>query len=333
MKIESISLTQPDLNQIEIKSLNPELAMKSEIELASVNRKHEKNRQKSSSREKQLSISIMEHGIEEPLLGVRTNSDEIILLDGFKRLRCALKLGIGFAPFRSLGENETVAILQILKISNAKTLTMMEQAAFVEELKAEHGLSVAEIATRLQRSKAWVNTRITARSEMSEATAKAILSGGFPFYSYFYTLHPYMRVAGVASKKDIDEFISFTAHHGLSTRDIDLLSNAYFRGGESIREQIKSGNLSWCLEELKTKRQASFASSSDLSDVEKKVLRDLDIFQGCMGRLSLKLPSLTHGKLNQSFQVQADLLVSGTLSRIENFTTTLRGFHDQSRKA
>lgn len=309
--------------------------MKTEVEIVRLNRKHEKHRQKSESREKQLLVSIMERGIEEPLQGVLAESGEVILLDGFKRLRCAIRLEMGIVPFVSVSEDEATAILQLLKNSNAKALTMLEQSAFVEELKKMHGLTVAEIATRLQRSKAWVLVRLRTRAEMSEATSSAILSGHFPFYSYFYTLHPFMRVTGVASKNEIDEFVAHTSGRGLSTRDIDLLSNAYFRGGDSMREQIKSGDLGWCLQELKDRKRLETAGNSELSDVEKKILRDLDILQGCLGRLSLKLlrPEIADQLGKPSFRAQAELLAGGVLSRVEKFVEVLRGFYDRSRQA
>ncbi len=306
--------------------------MKIEVEVAKVNRKHEEHRQRSASREKQLLLSIMERGIEEPLQGVLSSTGDAILLDGFKRFRCAVKIGMGSIPFVSVSDDEVAAILSLLKVSNTKALTMLEQSAFVEELKSVHGLSVAEIAKRLERSKAWVLVRIKARSEMSDATAKTILAGNFPFYSYFYTLHPFMRVTGVASKSEVDEFVSLTSGRGLSTRDIELLSNAYFRGGDSIKSQLKNGDVGWCLQKLKDQRQRDDAADvAALTEVEKKNLRDLEILQGCMARLYLKL-SHPESK-NPSFLAQAELLAESILERIGRFSTVLRGFYDRIRQA
>lgn len=308
--------------------------MKIEVETAKLNRKHEKHRQKSASREKALLVSLMERGIDEPLQGVLLPSGDAILLDGFKRLRSAIKLGMGMVPFVSVGEDEATAIFQILKHSNAKALTMLEQAAFVEELKSAHGLAVAEIAARLERSKAWVLVRLKTYSEMSEATSTAILSGKFPFYSYFYTLHPHMRVTGVASKKEVDEFVAHTSGRGLSTRDIELLSNAYFRGGDAMKNQIQNGDLGWCLQSLKDRKRQQDEGRADLSDVEKGILRDLEILQGCMGRVPLKLmrPEISREKAEAGFLAQAELLAGGVLSRVEKFVEVLRGFYDRVRQ-
>lgn len=305
-----------------------------EIEVNRIDRKHERHRQKSESREKQLLVSIMNQGIEEPLLGVITKSEEIILLDGFKRLRSAIKLGLAHVPFSSMGEDEATAIVQLLRISNAKALSMLEQAAFVEELKSIHGFSVIEIAHRLQKSKAWVLVRLQTLSAMSETTSQAILSGKFPLYSYLYTLHPFRRLTGGASKKEIDEFVSLSSGRGLSTRDIELLSDAYFRGGDTMRTQLKSGDLGWCLQELKNRNRIRTEGSGCLSETERRMIRDLEIVQGCMGRLSLKLGTATdEGEGQAAFRVQAELLIDGVLNRSDKFLAVLRGFYDRIRKA
>ena len=102
-----------------------------------------------------------------------------------------------------------------------------------------------------------------------------------------------------------------------------------------MRDQIQSGDLGWCLQKLKDRKSLENAANSELSDVEKKVLRDLDILQGCVGRLSLKLmrPEIA-GKMGQPvFLAQAELLAGGVLSRMEKFVEVLRGFYDRSRQA
>lgn len=307
--------------------------MRMEIEVTQIDRKHEGHRMKSEAVEKKLLAAIVSNGIEEPLSGVREGDGGAILLDGFKRLRVAIKVGIQIVPFIFLAEDEVTGIVQMIRVANAKQLSLLEQAAFVEDLKNVHGLSVAQISQRLQKSKAWVLVRLRTQAEMSPTTRSAILSGNFPFYSYFYTLHPFMRVSGIASKKDIDEFVSLTAAKGLSTRDIELLASAYFRGGNTIRAQLKNGDLSWCLEELKARNRES-QGADDLSDVEKKILRDLEIVQGAMGRLVIKTshPDVEAGIKKPNFNSCASVLVEGVLSRNQKFVEVMRGFYDRLRQ-
>src|ERR1700693_4353621 len=92
--------------------------------------------------EEQLLSSIAQAGIREPLQGVRS-ATATILLNGFKRYRCAAKLHIALVPFASWGADEVTGILQLLRGSRHHALHLLEQAYFVDELKGERGLSVA----------------------------------------------------------------------------------------------------------------------------------------------------------------------------------------------
>jgi hypothetical protein len=104
---------------------------------------------------------------EEALEGVDTAGGSI-LLNGFKRYRCAAKLRIRMAPYASLGEDEAAAIVTLLRVSNDRSLTILEQARFIEELRKRNAMSVADIAGRLLRSKSWVSMRLGLMGEMSE---------------------------------------------------------------------------------------------------------------------------------------------------------------------
>ena len=70
-------------------------------------------------------------------------------------------------PFASWGTDEVTGILQLLRGARHHALHLLEQARFVDELKTERGMSVAEIAQQLSRSKAWVSMRLGLMAEMS----------------------------------------------------------------------------------------------------------------------------------------------------------------------
>jgi ParB/RepB/Spo0J family partition protein len=305
--------------------------MKIEIEISQIDRKHEAHRLQSASREKELFTSIIERGIEEPLQGVQEENRPAILLDGFKRLRCAEKLRRGTVPFFAIGTDEAEAILQMIRSSNAKALTLLEQAAFVEDLRKSHGLRVEEIARRLQKSKAWVVVRLKTLSEMSKKTQESILSGKFPFSSYFYTLHPVRRLTNGTSQQEVDEFVGLVAGKGLSTRDIEIVADAYFRGGDVMRNQLKNGDLGWTLQELKDRKRSQLQTAG-INEAEQKILKDMEIVHGCMGRLTLRL--VKHEIADQKgFVAQAEVICGGILSRTKQFDEVLRGFYDRIRQA
>ena len=75
------------------------------VELAGLDLRYEGYRMRNPVVEARLLAAIAERGIEEALEGVDT-AGASILLNGFKRYRCAAKLRIRMAPYASLGEDE-----------------------------------------------------------------------------------------------------------------------------------------------------------------------------------------------------------------------------------
>jgi len=155
-----------------------------ETEIHSILRKYESFRLRDENREKYLLQSILEHGIREPLQCVEEGEQKYVLLDGFKRLRCSYKLELHMIPVVSLGSDEVSSILQFIRTSVERSLSTLEQARFVDELHKRHGLTVTDIASRLERSKAWVSVRLGIIDEMSEVVRDAVFSGRFPLRSY-----------------------------------------------------------------------------------------------------------------------------------------------------
>ncbi len=181
----------------------------------------------------------------------------------------------------------------------------------------------AEIAALLERSKAWVSVRSGIISQMSQRVMNKIFNGQFPVYSFMYTLRQFMRINGV-KKDEIDEFVNAVAGKHLSTRDIDLLANAYFKGPDEFREQIKSGNISWGLNRLKQ----SYRGTGDCTELEQQMLKALEITQKYMQRLILKCND-TRFKTN-TFFAQANLLSGGILRQLDAFTQAMRQFYDRT---
>jgi len=296
--------------------------MVDQIEISSFDLRYAGCRMRSPGAEKALLLSISAHGIREPLQGVGTAGDRI-LLDGFKRLRCAKKLNIGIVPYQSLGDDEPCGIIELLRISNAKSLSILEQARLIDKLMNVHQMCNAEIAALLERSKAWVSVRAGIISQMSQSVMKKIFNGQFPVYSFMYTLRQFMRINSV-KKDEIDEFVNAVAGKHLSTRDIDLLANAYFKGPDEFREQIKSGNISWGLNRLKQ----SHRPGGDCTERERQMLTALEVTQKYMQRLILKCND-TRFKTG-SFYAQANLLSGGILRQLDVFTQAIRQFYDRS---
>lgn len=299
--------------------------MRCEIDISSLDLRYESRRLKNRSQEGRLLSSIAECGIDEPLEGVDVAGVRV-LLNGFKRYRCARRLNIGLVPYRSLGEDATAGIVALLRTSNARSLALLEQAGFIDELRTLESMSVADIAELLSRSKSWVSMRVGLIAEMTETIRQKLFGGAFPVYPYMYTLRQFMRMNSV-SKQEIEAFVVALSGKKLSTRDIEQLANGYFRGPESFREQVRSGNLAVPLQQM---REIP-AAPDGCSAFERGLLKDLELIGKYMQRVIGKShdPRLkTH-----AFRAQANLLTAGLLSRLPSFTQTMRYLHDRSGQA
>ena len=272
--------------------------------------------------EARLLASIAERGIEEPLAGVDTPQGRL-LLDGFRRNRCAAKLGIECVPYVSWGEDETQGIASLLSARRQRTLNILEQARFVGELLSTHEMTLADVAEMLSRSKAWVSTRRNLLAEMSDAIQQILFRGAFPVYSYMVTLRPFMRMNGI-EPKEIERFVRAVAGAKLSIREIELLAHGYFRGTPSLREAIDQGNWKWTLDQM----QAVGADPEGLSEPERRLLRELERLLRAMQHVMARCDSPRLE--SRGFYAQANLLLAGLLGRRESFFKKMEEFYDRT---
>ena len=291
------------------------------VELLALDLRYESYRMRNPAVEARLLASIAERGIEEALEGVEAAGGSI-LLNGFKRYRCASKLRIQVAPYASLGEDEAAAIITLLRVSNDRSLTILEQARFIEELRKRNAMSVADIAGQLSRSKSWVSMRLGLIAEMSAAVREKLFRGEFPVYPYMYTLRQFMRMNGVG-KQDIEDFVVALAGKRLSLREIEQLAHGYFRGPASFREAIRQGHVALALDWFRQVPEDPDGSN----EFERVLLKDLEITQKYIQRVMGK--SQDRRLQTPAFFAQAHLLTAGILSQARAFFEVMRKLHDR----
>jgi hypothetical protein len=295
------------------------------VEMNSFDLRYESYRLRHGGSERALLCSISDYGIRDPLEGIDTEGKRI-LLNGFKRYRCAKKLGIAIVPYSCLNTDEVMGIIDFLRLANSKSLNILEQACLIDDLHKVHKMSVAQIAQSLERGKSWVSMRLGIIGKMSDYVKQRIFKGEFPVYSYMYTLGQFIRM-NCAGADDIDDFVKSVSGKNLSIRDIEHLAYGYFKGPDDFKEHVKCGNILWALDRMKEVSQ----DMNDCSEGERSMLRDLEIVQKYMLKVIQK--SIDPGFKNSSFFVQANLLAGGILSKINHFNKTLRKFYDRSGQA
>lgn len=302
-----------------------------QVEISSFDLRYEFYRMKNPRAENHLLASIIEQGILQPLRGVDSNDcpGKHILLDGFKRHRCALKVSISMVPYTSLGNDEASAIISLLKMATAKTLNILEQAKLIDDLAHIHHMTVKEISQLLEKSSGWVSMRLGMLKQMSSGILTRIFNGEFPAYSFMYTLKPFIRMKGV-KRHEIEQFVDLVSGKDLSIREIALLANSYFKGSEENRHQLENGDIKWSLSQLKEISQSPGSGISTLGNLEQQMMRNLESILYLMD----KIPSFCHDNRLKSpaYQAQANLCLDKILKKIEGFKYSLEELYDRTRE-
>ena len=291
-----------------------------EIEISSLDLRYQGCRMRQAAVEGRLLASIAERGIIEPVEGVDIG-ERHVLLNGFKRWRCASKLGMTVVPYASLGGDEAMGIVALLRASDDRSLNLLEQAGFVDELHRLYQMNLAQIAEALSRSKAWVSVRLGVLAEMTPLVRQKLFDGVFPVYAYMYSVRPFMPI-NKARRGDVEEFVVALSDRKLSVRQIGQLAQGYFRGSETFREQIRNGNVALPLGQMRAD------AGEGCNDFEQVMLRDIEISQKYMQRIIGKSDDLRLS--TPVFFAQAHLLLGGILNRADVFHQTVRQLHDRS---
>ncbi|MBD3161536.1 MAG: chromosome partitioning protein ParB [Candidatus Latescibacteria bacterium] len=290
-----------------------------EVETASIDLRYEGHRMRNRAQERKLLASIQERGIEEPLLGVDLEG-VLVLLDGFKRHRCARRLGLGLVPFSSVAADEATGVVVLLRTSNRNSLNILEQARFVDDLCRVHGMSVADIAEALSHSASWVRMRMGLIGEMDAGVRKRILNGHFPAYAYMSTLRPYLR----RDKEGVSSFVEAVSGQGLSVREIDDLAQGYFRGPSWFRQAIEKGPLTLALDRLREGEEETRACPP----LERRLLKDLEGLMRTQGRIAAAIREMPPP--TPAFRAQAHLILTQVLGGWGDLGRTLKELHDRS---
>ena len=295
-----------------------------DVEISSLDLRYEDRRVRNRSRERRILASIIERGIEEPLAGVE-EAGKRVLLDGFQRYRCARKLSMRTVPYRSLGSDAAEGIVALLRPVPGKPMSILEQAALIDELRRLGNLSAVEIAGLLSRSKAWVSVRMGLFSGMSAPIRQALFSGRFPAYAYMYTVRRFMRI-NPARGRDAERFVTALSGKALSYREIDVLAQGYFHGTDAFREQVLAGKLTLALESARQRTE----SVDPCSRVERGMLSDLGKTAHYIRRVTAN--SSDARLKSQWFYAEANLLSADLLSQTPGLMQAMEALHDRSAK-
>ena len=308
------------------------------IELSCLDLRLEHTRTRNNFVERSLLQSIAARGILDPLqVAGGAEEREYLLLDGFKRCRCACKLGIGMAPAQCIAGDCVTGIVTMIRRGDRKSgITTLEQAALIEELHKRCGLTIYDIALQLGRSPSWVSVRLGMIEEMSEMVREKIMSGAFPARAYLYGIKGFTRVNKNGSRR-VDAFVAAVSGKGLSTRELLVLWRAYFRGGEAMERLILEGDARRALGIIRAGPQE--AHEATLPEGQRQYIKDLALACGGINRIVADAAGMREGLGDDrqpgasSFRQDVNLWSGAIARRLDEFSAVIKELYDRSESS
>jgi ParB/RepB/Spo0J family partition protein len=300
------------------------------LELNRLDLRLEHTRTRDNVIEQSLLQSIAQRGILDPLhVAGGAQEQEYILLDGFKRYRCARKLGMGMVAAQIIAGDLATGILAVIRRGDYdKGITTLEQAALIEELHKRCGLTIYDIALQLDRSPSWVSMRLGMIEELSDLVREKIMSGAFPARAYLYGIKGFTRVNNVSSRR-VDAFVAAVSGKGLSTRELFVLSRAYFTGGTTIERLIGEGDARRALALLCDDPEGD--EDPGLCDRERLFIKDLAAASACISRIIGNDVHESDG--TASFMQYVNLWSRTILKHLEKFKAVVHELYYRSEPA
>jgi len=149
------------------------------VELHQLERKYERLRVRDRKAEARLIGSLVESGQQSPLVVVR-GKDSVrpyVLIDGYKRVRAALRAGMDELDATVWEQGEVEALVLVHTMQRPHMRDGLEDGYLVQLLVVEQGYSLAMAGRCLGRSESWASGRLGLVRELPEWLQRMVSDG------------------------------------------------------------------------------------------------------------------------------------------------------------
>lgn len=234
----------------------------------------------SPSRIEAMRQDLHVHGQLTPVVAFRSEPGTLQLVDGFKRVRAAERLGWRTVAVSEVGAPTHGPWALMLSLNRSSGMTVVEEALLLAEM-SRSGLRQSEIAEVVGRHKSWVSRRIGLVTALAPELVEDLKLG---------LLH-----AGVARRLlalprgNQVELAAVVRAHGLAVRDTEALARLVSHAPDDATRR-------WVLEHPRETLQTSRGEGEEprvdsrLSPAGQRFQRTLRLTEGAVSRMCQLLP-------------------------------------------
>ncbi len=204
-----------------------------ELEFHQLDLRYERLRVRQPARERRLLASLADAGQQTPIVVVTTAATHVVV-DGHKRVRCLRRLhrDTVTAVAWEMPEPEALIFRQVLHTD--ATDSALEQGWLLRTLHEDHGLSLAHLARRFDRSVSWVSRRLSLVRTLPAPIQEHVRDGQLVAHAAMKYCVPLAR----ANAPDCVRLVEAIAPHRLTTRQVGRLYQVYVAGPAASRALV-----------------------------------------------------------------------------------------------
>jgi len=211
-----------------------------DLEFHQLDLRYEKLRSHRPAAERQLVASLAQIGQQLPVVVVRADEVErLVLVDGYKRIRALKRLAHDTVRATCWDLSESEALLLDRLMRTGEGASALEQGWLLHELSVRFELSLEELGRRFGRSPSWVSRRLALVEELPAEIQEHVRQGGLPAHAAMKSLVPLAR----ANADDCLLLVEGIAGKGLSNRQVGALYAAWRDGIPGTRERVLAAPL------------------------------------------------------------------------------------------
>ena len=254
-----------------------------EIELHQLDHKYERFKVRNPKEEKRIVGTMAQQGQFSPVIvvGAADGHGKYVVIDGFKRVRAAQKVGLDSVEAVVWEHSEVDALVLMHTLQRPRERSALEDAYLIRALHDEHGLSQTAIGARLGRTQGWVSRRLALVKELPEWLQEHVRKGELSCHVATRYLVPMARTM----KEHAKLLATQLAGMNVTTRDVADVYYAWKNGTEEERLTVVS-RPDLILAARHASRQGGEAGEIDA------VLQDLAMTESLLARSCRKMTQL-----------------------------------------
>jgi hypothetical protein len=209
-----------------------------QVELHHLDRKYERLKVRDRREEGRVFASMGSKGQSAAVVLV-SGPDPVrpyVLLDGFKRVRAAERLGLDVVEAAVWPQGEADALVLLHSLQRQHGRNALEDGYLVEVLTTEHGMSLEQAAVRLCRSKSWASRRLGLVKDLPVWLQACVRDGWVQCYAATKYVVPLAR----ANRDHAERLARKLSEMDVSTRDVGVLYLAWRNGDAAQQEMVVS---------------------------------------------------------------------------------------------